>query len=151
MIVGGGDDFGDVRTVAEAAGERHLQHMLVRGAFEVVVGPYYFGSAAAAEFLETLADACRSFYLKVGETCPGLDCQAETVFRIRTALSPAGCHQRGVAAGKQFLNLPVVKRAEVQSYLGHLDLRAFENGYYLVKCLVLYRCADHIFPLFLFL
>ena len=64
----GRHDLGDIRPIAEAAGQGHLQTLVVRGLFVIMVGTDDLGAPLAAEVLEVLAHLGRGLDLEVGET-----------------------------------------------------------------------------------
>ena len=145
----GGNDLGNVGSVAEAAGEGHLQDLVVRRPYEVVPGADYFGAAAAAEFLETFAGARGGLYLQVGEARTGFDGEGEAPLGVFALACAAGGYERGVGGAEQLLYVLVAEPAAVQADLRHLHVFAPEDLRNLVEVLILYASANHILLPFL--
>ena len=128
--VAAADYLGHVGSVAETACKCLLQHFLVGGAVEIVVGAYDFGAVLQAEFLKILAHLRRRFNLQVGEAGSGLHRGPELLlggFGAHVLRNPAGGHERGVGIAEDVGYLLVAERAAVQAYLGHLDLGRCEQ------------------------
>ena len=122
--------LGDVRTVAEAARERLLQHLHVGGAAEVVIGADDFRTVFPAESLEVLAGLRRGFYLEVGEACAGFGGQFQPPLGLIGAERPgnaAGRHQGDVGVAEDVGDFIVREAAAVQPYLRHFHFGGGEN------------------------
>ena len=138
--------LGDVRAVAETAGEGHLQDAFVRGLLEVVVRADDLGAVAPAELLETLAHRGRGLDLEVGEAGACLDgeVQAPFGFLLRAGLGDAaGGDEGGVGLAEEFGNLFVREGTAVQADFRHLDRRVREDLQDLSVGLILQADANH--------
>ena len=144
--VAGGHDLGDVRAVAEAAREGHLQDLDVRGVLEIVVGADDLRAALAAELLEALAHRGRGLDLEVREAGARLDGEAQPPLRFLLGggfRDAAGRDERRVGLAEEFFYLSVGEGAAVQADFRHLDRGVREDLEDLLEGLILQAGANH--------
>ena len=142
----GRHDLGDVRAVAEAAGEGHLQDFRLRGVLEVVVGTDDFRAALAAELLEAFAHRGRRLDLEVGEAGARLDGKAQPPLRFLFGggfRDAAGRDERRVGLAEEFFYLSVGEGAAIQADFRHLDRGVREDLENLLEGLILQAGANH--------
>ena len=86
-VPAGGDDFGDIRTVAVAACLDHFEVFQVRRTLEIVPGTDDFRAALVTEGAEAFAEVRAGLEFKVGEACPRLNGNGEAPLGLAFRLS----------------------------------------------------------------